>query len=253
MFLMNESPGFSFIPKKLEKTRNGNLRFEACLQTVGTVNRNRRLYTKGLLDEGIQSVRSRIDDGSFLGELDHPVSTDPVRQFTVLYQCVSHRIRDAGWDGDRLMGVVETVSTSKGRDLRGLITDDIPVGFSFRGMGDLKSIKEAGQEYQQVVGPLQVISWDSVSYPSHEGAYITKVMEGSQPKSAEVYDPLEITEEVRKSLYESVGVILHEKNGIKETDGVICTKEGICYIPGDFDQLIQKRIIKLVDKFKVEE
>ena len=48
-----------------------------------------------------------------------------------------------------------------------------------------------------------------------------------------------------------MSAILHESTGIVEDDNLICTAEGVCYLPSQFDQLVEQRVIDLVDKFRL--
>ncbi len=187
------------------------------------------------MESGVSEVRPRILDGSFLGELDHPISKLPVRQLTVLYKQASHRILEIGWDGNKLFGVVETLRTPNGVILKNLAEDGIPIGFSFRGMGDLKQVTTPdGSNGFEVIPPLHVVTWDSVSLPSHKEARIIK-----------------ITESMNQILKNNMSKVLSECVEYKESSGTICTSEGVCYIPNDFDQLVENKVIKLKDKFKI--
>jgi N-acyl-D-aspartate/D-glutamate deacylase len=135
-----------------------------------------------------------------------------VRQTTVMYKESSHLIREWGWDGDLLKGIVETLPyTPNGKSLSGLILDKVTVGFSLRGLADL----EDRGEFQDVLDPLIVIAFDSVSEPSHVKATI---------------------QEIRN---ENVVHILSESNQL------ICCSNGHCYLPNYFDYLIETEILKL--------
>jgi len=227
MYIISEDTGLRTIPKKLKSLKEGRLRLRVGLQTAGDINRNRRSYDKDLLEGGVNTVRPRITDGDLLGELDHPIDKNPVRQVTVLYKNASHQFREVGWDGNTLVAVIETLRTKPhGENLRILAEDGIPIGFSFRGMGDLKQITEGGKTFFKVKPPLHVVTWDAVSYPSHQGARL-----------------IEITESVTR--------MIHESTGLCECNGLVCTSEGYCYFPNDFDQLVEKRIIKLKEKFYI--
>ena len=227
MYIMTEAPTIRTIPKKLKNLKEGRIRLRACLQTGDVVNRNKRKYSKSLIESGVANVKPRINEGSLLGELDHPVTNNGnvARQVTVLFKEASHKFCEIGWDGNKLVSVLETLRTPNGEILKNLAEDGIPVGFSFRGMGDLKQMMENGNTFFEVRPPLHVVTWDAVSYPSHEGANL-----------------IEITEGVTKMIYESTGVC--------EMNGYVCTSEGHCYFPNDFDRLVQKRIIRLTEKFK---
>jgi len=228
MYIITEAPMIRAIPKKLKSLKEGKIRLKACLQTGDVVNRNKRRYSKSLIESGVANVNSRVHEGSLLGELDHPVANgngSVVRQVTVLFKEASHKFCEIGWEGNKLVSVMETLRTPNGEILKNLAEDGIPVGFSFRGMGDLKQVMENGNTFFEVRPPLHVVTWDAVSYPSHDGANL-----------------IEITENVTKMVYESVGVY--------DMGGLVCTAEGHCYFPNDFDRLVEKRIIRLTEKFK---
>jgi hypothetical protein len=237
-YIINESSNIRSVAKKVKKLKGDKIRMECVLQTVGDINRNRRRYSKELMESGMSKVADRIEEGSFLGELDHPITKDPGRQVTVLYTCASHRIMEYGWEGNRLVGVLETLRTPNGTILKNLAEDGIPVGYSFRGMGDLRQIHESSGVVYDVIGPLHVVTWDAVSHPSH-----------SQAKLIRITDPVErrLHETASNMMEESI--ILHESSGIKEMNGLICTTEGVCYIPNDFDKMVQTRVAKLIKSF----
>lgn len=228
LYIINESPMIGY-PKKIKKTKD-KIRMECVLQTVGDMNRNKRIYDKHTLQESINSLSERIENGEFLGELDHPLDSNPTRQITVLYKEASHKFCETGWDGNKLVSIIETLAaTENGRVLRDLVAKDkVPVGFSYRGMGNLQQIFESGQRCFKVTGPLQTITWDAVSYPSHKEAKLVKVTEG-----------------VSNAIHESINI----NNIITESNGVICTEDGMCFLPNDYDRYIEERVNNLVNKF----
>jgi len=237
-YIINEFANIRSIPKKVKKLKGDKIRMECVLQTVGDVNRNRRRYSKELMESGMSKVADRIREGSFLGELDHPLTKDPGRQVTVLYKNASHRIMEYGWDGNKLVGVLETLRTPNGKILKNLAEDGIPVGYSFRGMGDLRQMYESNGVVYDVVGPLHIVTWDDVSHPSHAQAKLIR-----------------ITEPVERRLHETATLmmeessIIHESAGVAESNGLICTTEGVCYLPNDFDKLVDQRIAKLISNY----
>lgn len=226
------------IPKKMKKLKNGNLRMECIIQTVGDINRNRRRYSRELMESGLAKIKDRIVEGSFLGELDHPIDRNPTRQVSVLYKEASHRILEYGWDDNRLLAIVENLRTPNGIILRNLAEDGVPVGFSFRGMGDLRPMHEDGKSFNEVVGPIHIVTWDAVSYPSHAQARMIKITEG-------IYHELSgSAKKMRK-----ISSTLHEASGITECNGLICTMEGVCYLPDDFDKLVENKVVTLMKPF----
>lgn len=231
MFIINEEASTTSIPFNIKSTKE-KIRFECILQTVGDINRNRRRYSRGLVEEGIVKINERIKEGSFLGELDHPISSEPQRQVTVLFANASHRIIDIGWDGNKLVGTLESLRTPMGTILKNLAEDGIPIGFSFRGMGDLKEVNENGVVIHDVQPPLHVVTWDAVGHPSHKEAKIVKINEATI-----------------SAIYKKVTI--HESSGVNESNGMICTSEGVCYLPDQFDKLVDQRKIRLIDKYKI--
>lgn len=200
------------IPEKVKKYIGDKVIFEAFLQESETPNQNKRVYPKSVLDDGLNKISEKIQKRSFLGELDHPISTNQIRQTTVLYKEVSHIIRETSWQGNLLRGVIETTPyTNNGKILGGLVLDKVVVGFSLRGLADVQD----NGNYQQVMSPLIMIGYDAVSEPSNNRATV---------------------QEIRN---ESLVQIIHESKNL------VCTADGHCYLPDLFDQLVEKKILKL--------
>lgn len=205
-------------PEKVKKYNDGKVIFEAYLQEADKKNQNKRVYPFKVLDEAMKKINDKIGRRAFLGELDHPITEDQVRQTTVLYKESSHIIREWGWDGGIIRGIVETTPYSpNGKTLSGLILDRVPVGFSLRGLADV----EDRSTFQEVLSPLIVISYDCVSEPSHNTATI---------------------QEIRN---ENVVHILNESKQL------ICCSNGKCYLPNCFDELVERRILKLSTRYKM--
>lgn len=204
-------------PEKVKKYTDGKVIFDAYLQEANNKNQNKRFYEKNVLHGGMERINEKIRRRAFVGELDHPITEDQVRQTTVLYNESSHVIREWGWDGNMLRGVVETLPyIAKGKALSGLILDNIPVGFSLRGLADLEDMGS----YQRVLDPLIIISFDSVSEPSHTKATIQEIRNEN---------------------------VVHI---IKESQNLVHCSNGKCYLTDYFDELIEREILKL-DKYVI--
>lgn len=245
MYIILEAANTFSLPKNV-KQYGESVRLEVVLQTANDINVNRRRYSKDILDESIKnSILPRISNGGLLGELDHPITSDnnTARQVVVWYKDSSHKFLEIGWDGNKLVGVIETLAaTPNGQILRDLVVKDkIPVGFSYRGMGELKQISENGKMIFDVQGPLLSITWDSVSNPSHTQARLIRISENNGYAELKTNAISNLSEE--QSLSE--GIKYSEKNGM------ICTNNGVCYLPDAFDMLVQKRVIDLKNKFKI--
>ena len=95
------------------------------------------------------------------------------------------------------------------------IYDKVPIGFSLRALAD---IEDSGN-FQDVMDPLIIITYDCVSEPSHNTATIQEIKN------------------------ESVVHILHESKHL------IRCSNGKCYIPNYFDRLIESKILKLSKRY----
>ena len=153
---------------------NNVVRMECILQDADTPNRNGRVYPKKVLENALNSsfVKEKLSTNSWLGEMNHPPAGSTLqRQMMVDMSNVSHLIKKYWWDGKLLMGMIETASTSVGKDFAGLIRDNQMIcSFSMRGGGDVT--KKNG--YDHVKDPLQLITYDAVHFPSHKSAYMKR-------------------------------------------------------------------------------
>lgn len=251
MYILQDNTDIRAIAKNVKGYKNKPyIRMECILQTAEEVNRNKRKYDKMTLSESINKIMSRVLGREFLGELDHPISKNPSRQLTVLYKECSHLIVDLGWDGNNLIGVLETTNTPNGKILKGLAEQKIPVGFSYRGMGDLRQVYENGQQSFKVVGPLHTVTWDSVSFPSHPTAKMKRISEGVdvQPSSSNTLTEnsgvIKVTNEISKMIFESINL-----STVTEKNGYICNEDGYCYLPNEFDLIVENRKKYLMGKF----
>jgi hypothetical protein len=160
-----ETSTFNFKPVKLteEKQSEGkNLLVEGILATAEVKNGNGRYYKKELWEREINNYQKWIKDNRALGELDHPDSS------IINLKNVSHNIKKIWWDGDKVMGAIEILPTPSGNILASLLSNNITVGVSSRGMGSLKQIGET----LEVQNDFELLCWDFVSTPSNPGSYM---------------------------------------------------------------------------------
>lgn len=201
--------------KIVKSYKSGKCIVETYLQEADTPNQNERVYPQQVIDGGLQKLQPMIEARRFLGELDHPISDNPIRQTTVLYGECSHMLTEYGWENNLLKGVVETLPyTPKGKIMDGLIRDRHPVGFSLRGIAD----SAPRGQYKYIKAPLIVITYDCVSKPSNHKAVMTEIKQESLQ-------------------------ILHENAQ------AICLENGVCYLPNYFDMLIEQKVINLKKKY----
>ena len=110
------------------------------LSTLGKKNRNGRIYSKELWQNVLNSEywKDMMANHSLCGEVVHPGDErSESDSFEIDTSKVSHRIKEAHIEGDKLMGTVEILDTVEGRNLASLVNAGVTVGISARGIGDL--------------------------------------------------------------------------------------------------------------------
>lgn len=209
--------------------------FWMVVQTADEQNQNTRVYPFDVLQDGINNRMDLVRNRCFYGEMDHPIPVkdsdfNEVRQTTVLLQESSHIITDFQWEGKHLYAQFETLTNRQGMDLFALIRDKTRIGASMRGLAEL----ERKGNVSIVTKPLTIITYDIVSMPSHKNSVI---------------DPKRVTFESLSQFDNSSRVICEHKDQIKEKNGLICTSDGICYLPDYFDKLVESNIIKFFERW----
>jgi len=193
--------------------------FRMVLQTVDEKNQNKRVYPRDVMEEGLHECDDRMKRRAFFGELDHPFPQgnhefDTVRQTTISLKEVSHIIKNYWFEGNKLIGELETLSRGYGINLLGLLYDKTGIGMSMRGMAELE--RQGNTNY--VKGPLLIIGYDAVSLPSHAAA----VVDFNEMK--------------------------FERRMVIESVNQICVG-GKCYLPNYFDKLVESKVITFFDSW----
>ena len=136
--LLTEAVTLSSDPKIMKET-GYSVVFQAQLQTADTPNRNGRIYSKETLEAALTApnVKEKIEHKAFYGEAGHPQGTERSRQLYIDQSNISHIVLRHWWDGEKLMGEVETAATRAGRDMMGLIKQGSEVAFSMRGLSSV--------------------------------------------------------------------------------------------------------------------
>lgn len=150
-----------------EAADKGLSKFRGKFQEAEAVNKNKRIYPYGVLDENLKKLLPIVEARGLVGELDHP--TDSI----VHFEKCSHVITKLWWEGNNLMGEGEILNTPHGRILKTLLADGIRVGISSRGVGNGRSdengILVIGESYK-------LITFDIVADPSTNNAFQEKVV-----------------------------------------------------------------------------
>ena len=143
---------------------NGRVIVTGVLQRAEAPNQNERIYPKSILEREVNKYKSeQIAQRRALGELDHPESS------VVNLSNVSHNVVDVWWEGNDLVGKVEVLPTPAGNILKELLSMNITLGISSRGLGSVKQMAEGTVEVQD---DFELLCWDFVSNPSTHGAFM---------------------------------------------------------------------------------
>lgn len=159
-----------------ENTSTGSIIIEAVLQTADTFNRNGRKYPIAVLKKALEAphIKELMAKKSWVGEAGHPMGADTSRQVTIDPDRMSHRILSVRWEGNKLIGVIESLNTKNGIDFKNLILQGMEVAFSLRALGAADTTPQGAI----VRDPMRMVCYDWVILPSHKEAYQTKVMNG---------------------------------------------------------------------------
>lgn len=145
------------------------------LQDADIGNRNKRMYPKPVLINGLNSdfIKERMWSKTFFGEAGHPLKPDLQRQLYLDQGNISHRVNEYWWEGNTLWGLVEAAATVRGNDFDGLVRQGCKVAFSLRAVGP---IVEKRGDITVVLDPLTMFSYDWIIHPSHKIAYMDSVI-----------------------------------------------------------------------------
>jgi len=179
-----------------ESSDRGLTRFRGKFQEADAVNKNKRMYTHGVLDENVKKLQECMKARGLVGELDHPEDS------IIHFEKASHVITKLWWEGNTLMGEGEILNTPHGKILKALINDGVRVGVSSRGVGNGK-VNENG--ILVINESYKLITFDVVADPSTYAAFQQKV--GSTKESAEY-----LPEKTENSSIKNEGSSIHRIN-----------------------------------------
>lgn len=204
------------------------VKFRTILQEADTPNQNRRLYTKKSIEDGLQSINKNIiSPGAFFGESSHPITDNPTRFGTILMANACHRILNYNWNGNILEATGETLNNSVGKDMKGLILQGIPIGFSLRAMGKVSSKTNGG--ISRIEEAIRPFAYDFVHNPSHANALLQNVLTEStltEMISNQSENLKFLQESLSSEIGETIELVKREKGisyNFKENVAYICT------------------------------
>jgi len=173
----------------------GLTKFRGKFQEAEAINKNKRMYPFGVLDENVKKLQECVKNRGLIGELDHP--TDSIIHF----EKASHVITKLWWDGNVMMGEGEILNTPHGKILKSLLNDGVRIGISSRGVGngkvDENGILVIGESYK-------LITFDAVADPSTFAAYQEKVPSKKESSVVSVENSSSVEEFLRKNESSSI-------------------------------------------------
>lgn len=165
--------------KNIEVVKDDNLfylKYDAILQSVDRVNRNRNWYTGEAIVGSLSDPMTEelISHGKALGEAGHPVDGSPRRIATVDPKYTCHRLMKWWRDGCLIRGHMETLDDGMyGTKLTKMILQGMDSSYSFRGFAKLTSDRRH-PGVKMIVTPPKYVAYDEVVLPSHPEAYQEK-------------------------------------------------------------------------------
>jgi hypothetical protein len=190
-YLICESSTFAQ-PTIVSPSKTNRVTIKTTLQDADVRNRNKRIYPKSVIENGLQSefIKERMATKTFFGEAGHPLKPDIQRQLYLDQSNISHVITKLWWEGNILKGFVEAANTARGADFDGLVRQGSKVGFSLRAVGP---ITEKRGDAVVVKDPLTIFSYDWIIHPSHAIAYMDEIVSESGNvinESAGIWTPI---------------------------------------------------------------
>ena len=149
-----------------ESSERGLTKFRGKFQEAEAVNKNKRMYSYGVLNENVKKLQECVKARGLVGELDHPEDS------IIHFEKASHVVTKLWWEGKSLMGEGEILNTPHGKILKALINDGVRVGISSRGVGN-GSTNDKG--VLMITESYKLITFDAVADPSTYQAFQRKI------------------------------------------------------------------------------
>ena len=153
----------SLIKEAIEQ--GGPVVLSGVFQEAGTLNQNGRIYPREILEREIAKFQDAINENRAYGALDHPDSS------IVELSNAAVLIKELGWNGNQVVGKLEVLDTSKGKDLIGCLKSGGSVGISSRAFG---STHRNNEGHEIVNEDLSLITFDAVASPSVAKAILSE-------------------------------------------------------------------------------
>ncbi len=162
---------------------------------TGIINKNRRYYSREVMEKSVGKAQTQIAEGSMVGELDHPDWDASLRtttiKFTKLY------LEEDQQDPERPFVAFEGIvlDNDHGKQLLSLLEAGVKVGMSTRGSGKRRVGNVAGEEDVTIIEEFLLEGIDAVGNPSNQFAGIAhhEGEEGDDDDPSSEGDDMELT------------------------------------------------------------
>lgn len=143
----------------------------------GVRNHNQRVYPVHEIRKAVDQINECLRRGeSVLGEADHP------EELNINIDRVSHMITEMYMDGANGMGKLKILPTPMGNIVRTLLENEVKLGVSSRGSGNVTHNGE--------VSDFEIVTVDIVARPSAPNAYPRAVYEALNRRRGPVIEDL---------------------------------------------------------------
>lgn len=172
-YVILESAPISAPDAKVVSEVDKHLVAEGVLQEAEEENRNGRCYLHNDLLREIKCPRTieLLNSGNLKAENGHPMDSSMIRQQTIDPNNTVAKFLKLWMDGNNVMAHFKGTNNQKGDEFDADLRDGELPSWSLRALGSLNN-----RGGRNIVENLRIITWDRVIYPSHPGAYTTKIL-----------------------------------------------------------------------------
>lgn len=164
---------------------------EGTFLQANVVNKNRRMYPLGLMEEEVANYdRDYVKQSRAVGELSHPTELD------INLDKITHLTESVKQNGANFIGRAKILNTPCGKIVEGLLGDGVRLGVSSRAGGALKEAENGVSE----VTKMKLVAIDIVFSPSAPDALVKGIMEGAPFVWDTVGEDVEFVESLKHRL-----------------------------------------------------